>query len=105
MSREAKIKESLDGSESIVCQPFIHVLFQRGSTKQVGVNGCRIEDLIEVASVKLEDHQSRGLACDENTTALKHLALAKNALLLRRNRREKQGVLDSKKAHQSGDRE
>lgn len=101
----AKAKESLDGSASIVCQPFIHILFQRGSVEEVGVNGCRIEDVIEVLQEKLTDHQERMLACDENATALRHLALARDALLLRRQRRQEQGVLDSKSSHDSKDRE
>lgn len=100
-----KAKRSMDGSEGIVCEPFIHVLFQRGPVQQVGINGCRIEDVIDVVIGKLKDHQVRDLACDENESALRHLEHAKNALLTRRGRRESQGVLNTRKIHQSQDRE
>lgn len=103
--RDVLGKESMDGSASIVCQPFIHILFQRGPIDEVGINGCRIEDVIEVLQAKLEDHQMRKLACEENATALKYLALAREALLMRRGRRVEQGVLNTKDPHKSSDRE
>jgi hypothetical protein len=103
--RDVLGKESMDGSVSIVCQPFIHILFQRGPINEVGVNGCRIEDVIEVLQAKIEDHQTRKLACEENATALRYLTLARDALLTRRGRRIEQGVLNTKTPHQSADRE
>lgn len=94
---------SLDGSSGFVMQPFIHIIFQRGPVPEVGVNGCRVEDVIEVAQRKLLDHQARDLACEENATALYHLECAREALLDRRNRRFSQGVLNSTRTHASED--
>lgn len=92
---------SMDGSDGIVCQPFIHILFQRGPAPEVGVNGCRLEDVLEVLTQRLLDHQGRELACEENATALFHLEAAREALLLRRRRREEQGLLNTTGKHHS----
>lgn len=92
---------SLDGSDGIVTQPYIHILFQRGSVPEVGVNGCRLEDVIEVLQQRLLDHQGRSLGCQENAQALYHLECAREALLKRRIRREQQGVLNTDQPHLS----
>jgi len=90
---------SIDGSDGIISKPYIQIQFERGSVGEIGVNGCRIEDVIEVVQNRLLDHQGRGLACDENAEALYHLEMAREALVVRR--REEQGVLDSTKRHVS----
>ncbi len=99
MSENMERWRSMDGSEGIVSEPFIHILFQRGPVPEVGINGCRIEDVIEVLIQRLLDHQGRELACPENAAALDHLESAREALVLRRRRREEQGVLNSKDGH------
>jgi hypothetical protein len=91
----------LDGSEAVVETPYIKITFQHGSPEKVGINGCRIEDVIEIISEKLLDFQGRDLTCDENAEALYHLDLAREALVLRRRRREMQGLLGSSKRHRS----
>lgn len=101
MSENMEKWRSLDGSDGIVCKPFIHILFQRGPVPKVGVNGCRIEDVIEVLQEQILDHQGRSLACEENEKALFHLEEALEALLLRRRRREQQGVLNTADKHKS----
>ncbi len=93
----------LDGSEAHVEKPFISVTFQHGNPDLVGVNGCRVEDLIEVIQSKLLDFQGRDLGCEENATALYHLDMAREALLVRRRRREQQGVFGSRDKHLSGE--
>jgi hypothetical protein len=103
VTSSSEIKTSLDGSESIVCQPFAHILFQRGPVSTCGINGCRIEDVIEILQHRLEDHQQRSLACEENATALQYLGLARDALLTRRGRRIEQGVLNTRETHMSKD--
>lgn len=92
---------SLDGSEGVIEKPFIHIVFQRGPVPEVGVNGCRIEDVIEVLQERILDHQGRDLACEENAEALLHLDMAREALLLRRRRREQQDVLNTAEKHKS----
>lgn len=89
----------MDGSDGFVCKPFIHIVFQRGPVPTYGVNGCRIEDVIEELQERLIDHQGRSLACDENAEALRHLDEAREALLRRRRRREVQGVLNTAEPH------
>lgn len=89
----------LDGGMSIVERPHIKITFQHGNPEEVGINGCRIEDVIDVLTEKLLDFQGRALNCEENATALYHLDLAREALLLRRRRRERQGALGLRKKH------
>ncbi|MBS1707704.1 MAG: hypothetical protein JSS65_03160 [Armatimonadetes bacterium] len=81
---------------------FVKIVFQHGPADN-GVNGCRIEDVIELLQKRLLDHQGRGLACEENATALFHLDEAREALILRLRRREQQGVLNTGATHKSSD--
>jgi hypothetical protein len=103
MSENMEKFRHLDGSEARVERPFINVVFQHGHPNEVGVNGCRIEDLIDVAVDKLLAFQGRDLSCAENSEALEHLYMAREALLKRRRKREQQGVLWTQKPHESGD--
>lgn len=99
MSENMEKFRHLDGSEASVEKPFLSITFQHGNPAEVGVNGCRIEDVIEILQEKLLDFQGRDLACDENATALYHLDLAREALMLRRRRREQQGVFGERAKH------
>lgn len=99
MSENMEKFRHLDGSSSIIDLPYIKINFQHGSVQKEGVNGCRIEEVIDVLTEKLLDFQGRDLACDENATALYHLDLAREALLLRRRRRERQNILGTRKKH------
>lgn len=89
----------IDGSEAVIDTDYIKIVFQHGHPQEVGVNGCRIEDILDLLTNKLLDFQGREMACEENATALYHLDLAREALLLRRRRREQQGVLGQSKKH------
>ncbi len=99
MSENMEKFRHLDGSEAIIDKPYISVQFQHGNPAEVGINGCRVEDVIESLQEKLLDFQGRDLACDENATALYHLDLAREALMLRRRRREQQGVFGDRARH------
>lgn len=101
MSENMEKFRHIDGSSARIEKPYITVTFQHGNPDEVGINGCRIEDVIEVLQDKLLDFQGRDLTCEENATALYHLDLAREALLLRRRRREQQGVLATLKPHSS----
>ena len=92
---------SMDGTEALVQRPFINIVFQHGHPNEVGVNGCRVEDVIDVLVDHLLAFQGRDLACEENATALEHLYHAREAMLLRRRRREQQGVLNTQRPHES----
>ena len=103
MSENMEKFRSLDGSEALMVRPFIQVVFQHGHPNEVGVNGCRVEDVIDVAVDRLLDFQGRNLACAENAEALEYLHLAREALAKRKRRREQQGVLNSQMPHNSMD--
>ena len=94
---------SLDGSEALVVRPFIQVVFQHGHPNEVGINGCRVEDVIDVAVDRLLDFQGRNLSCEENAEALEHLYLAREALGKRKRRREQQGVINTQQQHVARD--
>lgn len=103
MSENMEKFRHLDGSYATVETEFIKIQFQHGSPDESGINGCRVEDVIGILQEKLLDFQGRELACEENATALYHLDLAREALLLRRRRRENQGVVGSTNRHLSRD--
>ena len=91
----------MDGSLAVVDQPFVSLTFQHGPPHEEGINGCRIEDVIDVLTEKLWDFQARSMACPENDKAIYHLGLAKAALVSRRGAREQQGVLGTLAKHKS----
>lgn len=99
MSENMERFRSLDGSDGFFERPFIRIVFQHGPVPEVGHNGCRIEDVIEVIQDRLLDHQGRDLACEENAEALYHLEMAHDALVRRRRHREVQGVLNTHRPH------
>ncbi len=101
MSENMERWRGLDGSDGIVDRPFVKITFQHGAVPEVGINGCRIEDVIEVLQERLLDHQARGLSCEENAEALLFLDKAHDALIARRRRREREGVLNTAKRHSS----
>lgn len=103
MSENMEKFRSLDGSEALAQRPYISIVFQHGHPNEVGVNGCRVEEVIDVLVDRLLDFQGRDLACEENAEALEHLHFAREALIKRRRRREQQGVINSQSPHKSID--
>ena len=103
MSENMEKFRSMDGSEAQVVRPFIQIVFQHGHPTHAGINGCRVEDVIDVAVDRLLDFQGRDLTCQENAEALEHLFLAREALLKRKRRRMEQQVLNSDQPHASTD--
>lgn len=88
------------GIGEVVETPYIRVVFQCGLPKDAGVNGCRIDDVIDVALFKLGQFQSGPLACEENAEAMRYLKLAKQSLAERIHRRQIQGVLNTMARHE-----
>jgi hypothetical protein len=99
MSSDLMITPSTEGGE-IMETDFIRVVFQKGFPSQVGINGCRVEHVLDVAAARLEEYQQGPLACAENEDALMHLRAARAALQERINRRKEQGVLNTMSPHQ-----
>ena len=78
---------------------FMTIQFQQGLPPDVGLNGVRVEDVIEVAIAKLETYQAGKLACSENGDAINSLLSAKDALKRRSQRRMLQGVFNTMSPH------
>jgi hypothetical protein len=83
----------------IVESEFIRVVYQQGLPQTVGVNGCRVEDVIAVAMARLDDYQNGLLACEENEEAITFLRKATRSLEDRRRRRMEQGVFNTMSRH------
>ncbi len=99
MSSDAMITPSNEGGE-IMETDFIRVVFQKGFPSQVGINGCRVEQVLQVAAARLEEYQDGPLACAENEDALNHILTAMRSLQERIERRKEQGVLNTMSPHQ-----
>ena len=78
---------------------FISIRFQNGLPPEVGINGVRAEDVIDVLIAKLLNYQDGNLACKENEQALESLQIARDALVRRRQRRQLQGVYNTLAPH------
>lgn len=79
---------------------YINIKFQEGPIGEVGVNGCQIEDVIDVLVARLNEFQKPPLGCRENALAITKLEEAKMWLEQRTKNRAKQGVEGTYKAHQ-----
>ncbi|MGH2551589.1 MAG: hypothetical protein ACRDHN_19560 [Thermomicrobiales bacterium] len=80
---------------------YISIRFQDGTTGETGVNGCQVEDVIDVLTEKLRSFQDGSLPCRENERALIALEEAGLWLLKRTVDREKQNVEGSYTPHVS----
>jgi len=89
------------GGGEVVETPHIRVVFQRGLPRETGINGCRIEDVIDIALGKLNQFQNGPLACEENAEAVRYLKLAKQSLFQRTQRRQEQGVFNTMTNHET----
>lgn len=87
------------GAGQVVERPFIRVVFQNGFPREVGINGCRVENVIDIALERLLRYQEGPLACDENASAIRHLQQAREDLDLRMRRRQEQGVINTMSQH------
>ena len=70
----------------------IAITFQEGPVQEVGINGCHIEDVIDVLVERLRGFQVGDFRCRENALAITHLEEAGNWLVKRRMSRLAQGV-------------
>lgn len=80
---------------------FIRIIFQKGLPSEVGINGCRVDDVLLAARERLVGYQSGSLSCLENEIALRGVDHALKALAERRQRREEQGVYNTMRVHQT----
>jgi hypothetical protein len=70
---------------------FVQVKFQEG-TAPGGVNGCWVEDLIDIAVSRLKGYQEGRLPHPTNDLAILHLLAARGALAQRTAGRVERGV-------------
>lgn len=77
----------------------ISIKFQEGSVKEAGVNGCQIEDVIDILLERLRRFQAGALPCRENKWAILHLENAQRWLVSRTVARKEQGVEGTTKKH------
>lgn len=106
-------EKAMDGSEATVkmfgsnkfgqvdecTEPYIVIKFQAGPLKEVGINGCAIEDVIDVLIYRLEGFQKTDFRCRENALAITKLEEAKLWLLYRTAKRQAQGVEGTMQPH------
>ncbi|MDP3769004.1 MAG: hypothetical protein Q8S13_13385 [Dehalococcoidia bacterium] len=88
----------------LVNEPVITIRFQRGpigETGETGVNGCAIEDVLDVLIERLEGFERGPFTCRENRFAIMHLKSAKGWLGARTAARQAQGVEGTNQPHTS----
>lgn len=71
---------------------YINIKFQEGPIRENGVNGCQIEDVINVLVERLQGFQSGDYRCRENALAITKLEEARLWLNERTRKRLEQGV-------------
>lgn len=68
------------------------IKFQKGPIQEVGVNGCQVEDLLNIIIDRLQDFQGGNFPCIENQQALSHCRTSLEWLEYRTDMRRKRGV-------------
>ncbi len=96
-----EVRRYLSSSDGNPDVQILHIKFQVGPIKEVGVNGCQIEDVIDVLVERLEAFQRGPLKCAENKMALNMLLGAKGWLHERTVLRQAQGVEGTAMRHES----
>jgi len=83
---------TMDGSSPVIDEEYIHIQFQFGPIKEVGVNGTTLEHMIDILVARLEGFQNGPFRCRENALAITKLEEARMWLLERTRKRQAQGV-------------
>jgi hypothetical protein len=78
---------------------FIKLKFQQGPISDNGVNGCQIEDVLDILIRRLSGFQQGKFPCDENRIALEHMETGLLWLKFRTSKRISQGVEGKNAAH------
>ena len=81
-----------DAPQAVPAAPYASIKFQTGPIQEVGINGCSIEDVIDVLVARLEGFQKGPFKCRENALAITKMEEAKLWLLYRTQKRQGQGV-------------
>lgn len=78
---------------------FINFTLQKGPVAEVGINGCFLQDVIEMVIEEIDTFNHGALACRENSMAKTDLENAWYKLQMRRDAREREGVLSTMLPH------
>lgn len=84
--------DHFDPSQRSIRREFIQVQFQDGPIGQNGVNGCQVEDVIQVAIDRVRALNVEPFNCRENSLAITALEEAQNWLFRRTLQRMERGV-------------
>lgn len=71
---------------------FGRIQFQNGPIKETGINGCQIDDVLQIIIDRMRYFQCGKFSCRENKVALQYLELAAQQLSLRTENRKARGV-------------
>ena len=88
-----------EATKPVFGEPLIRIKFQLGPIQEVGINGCSIEDVIDVLVARLEGFQKGPFKCRENALAITKMEEAKLWLLYRTQKRQAQCVEGRNLAH------
>lgn len=80
---------------------FVQVTWQEGTVPEVGVNGCQLEDVLQVALDRLRELNNGQFPCRENALAITKLEEAIMWLEKRTENRRAQGVEGKHEPHRS----
>lgn len=94
---EEDLEPMLDIEED---KSYINIKFQEGAILENGVNGCQIEDVINLLVERLKGFQKGGFPCRENALAITKLEEARMWLEERTRKRKEQGVEGRMKSHE-----
>ena len=88
---EVRTKTAVGGPNILITPQSVTFIGQRGPIKEVGVNGCQIDDLITFALGTITTFNKK-FPCRENSLAITKLAEALHWLDARKRDREDRGV-------------
>ena len=80
--------------------PFIDVKFQNGPIKEHGVNGCQVDEVLQLCVEKLQEFNRR-LPCRETSLAITKVEEALHWLDHRTRRRLAEGVEGTESPHRA----
>jgi hypothetical protein len=60
--------------------PCATITFQEGPLREVGVNGCQVEDLLEICHMRLMEFQKGLFPCKDNEDAIEAIEKAVKCL-------------------------
>lgn len=98
MNADAKIKQP--NGQTVWAGAYYEIRFQKGTSKDSGVNGCQVEDILDVSLRQLRK-LNQELPCIENAAALVGIESAINALNDRTTKRREQEVEGTLNPHKS----